>query len=74
MIFSVNVTKSHETADLFTFTEEILNGKPFCAVVSVLESLFNKISGFQAWNFIEKRLQHRCFPVNVTKLLRTAFL
>ena len=74
MIFSVNVTKSHETADLFTFTEEILNGKPFCAVVSVLESLFNKISGFQAGNFIEKRLQHRCFPVNVTKLLRTAFL
>ena len=24
-------------------------------------------------NFIEKRLQHRCFPVNIAKFLRTAF-
>ena len=24
-------------------------------------------------NFIKKRLQHRCFPVNIAKLLRTAF-
>ena len=28
----------------------------------------------QARNFIKKRLQHRCFLVNVVKLLRTAFL
>ena len=27
-IYSINVTKSQETADLFTFIEEILNGKP----------------------------------------------
>ena len=24
-------------------------------------------------NFIKKRLQHRCFPVNIAKFLRTAF-
>ena len=30
----------------------------------VLESLFNN-------NFIKKRLQGRCFPVNITKFLRT---
>ena len=23
-------------------------------------------------NFIEKRLQHRCFPVNIVKFIRTA--
>ena len=46
----------------------------FCAVVPVLESLFNKIAGLQAWNFIEKRLQHKFFPVNFAKYLRTAFL
>ena len=34
----------------------------------MLESLFNK-----AYEFIEKRLQHRFFPVNISKLLRTAF-
>ena len=30
----------------------------------MLESLFNKIAGLQ---FIEKGLQHSCFPVNITK-------
>ena len=27
----------------------------------------------KACNFIKKRLQHRCFPVNIAKLLRTVF-
>ena len=27
-----------------------------------------------ACNFIEKRLQHRCFPVNIAKFLRTPIL
>ena len=25
-------------------------------------------------NFIKNRLQHRCFPVNISKFFRTAFL
>ena len=28
---------------------------------------------FSACNFIEKRFQHRCFPVNIAKCLKTAF-
>ena len=28
---------------------------------------------FQAWKFIKKKLQHRCFPVNIAKILRTTF-
>ena len=32
----------------------------------MLESLFNRVAG-QACNFIKKRLQHRCFPVNIAK-------
>ena len=39
----------------------------------VLESLFNKVAGLKAWNFIKKSLQHSCFPANIEKLLRTAF-
>ena len=31
-------------------------------------------SGLQACNFIKKRFQHRCFPVNFAKLLRTPTL
>ena len=36
----------------------------------VLEPLSNKFAGLQACNLIEKRLQHRCFPVNIENFLR----
>ena len=36
----------------------------------VLETLLNKVTDFQACNFIEKRLQHRFFPVYIVKFLR----
>ena len=45
----------------------IFTGKHLCG------SLFNKVAGLQACNFIKKRLQHGCFPVNIAKCLRTAF-
>ena len=35
---------------------------------------FNKVLGLQACNLIKKRLQHICFPVNITKVLETVFL
>ena len=34
-------------------------------------SLFNKITGLNSFNFIKKRLQHRCFTVKYAKILRT---
>ena len=40
----------------------------------VLESLFNKYTGLKAYDFIKKRLRHRCFPVKFAKFLRTPFL
>ena len=40
----------------------------------MLESLFNKAASLQAWIFIKKRLQHRCFPVSIAKFLRTPIL
>ena len=36
----------------------------------VLKSLLNKVAGRKVCNFIEKTLQHRCFPVNIAKFLR----
>ena len=39
----------------------------------VLGSLFNKITGLQARNFMQKILQHSCFPVKFGKFLRTPF-
>ena len=35
----------------------------------MLESLFKKVAGLKACNFIKKRPQHRCFPVNIEKFL-----
>ena len=40
----------------------------------VSESLFDKVVAFQACKFIKKRLQHRCFSVNIVKFLRTPIL
>ena len=34
----------------------------------VLESLFSKV--LEGYKFIKKRLQHRCFPVNIANFLR----
>ena len=39
-----------------------------------LESHFNKVADVQACKFIEKGLQHRCFPVHITNFLRTSIL
>ena len=43
----------------------VFTGKHLCW------SLF---AGFQVWNFIKKRHQHLCFPVNTAKHLRTPIL
>ena len=40
----------------------------------VMESLFSKVTGLQACDFIKKRLPHRYFPVKSSKCLRTPFL
>ena len=39
----------------------------------MLETLLKKVAGLEARKFIKRKLQHRCFPVNIAKLLRTAF-
>ena len=40
----------------------------------MLASLFNKVADLLACNFIKKRLQYGCFPVNIGKSLRAAIL
>ena len=40
----------------------------------VIEPLFNKVAGLKACNYIKKSLQCWCFPVIISKFLRTAFL
>ena len=42
--------------------------------ITVLEPLFNKVKDLRSETSLKKRLQHRCYPANFTKLLITAFL
>ena len=44
----------------------------FTRKTPVLESLFNKVADLEAYNFTKKRLQRRCFPVNIAKFSRTS--
>ena len=37
----------------------------------MLESLFNKVAGPKDYNFIKRRLRHRCFPTANTFFYRT---
>ena len=39
----------------------------------MLKSLFDRVTGLQAGNFIKKRLQHECFPARFAKFLRAPF-
>ena len=38
----------------------------------MLESLFSKVAGLKTCNFIQMKLPHRYFPVNITEFLRIA--
>ena len=46
----------------------------FAEKTPLFESLFDKVVDLQACDFIKKRLQHRCFPVNIATFLRTPIL
>ena len=39
----------------------------------MLESPFHKVTGQKPVTLLKKRFQHRCFPVNFVKFLRTPF-
>ena len=45
--------------------------KVFLKILQYLEE--NTCVGLKACNFIKKRLQHKCFPENIAKFLRTTF-
>ena len=56
----------YKKAVLKTF--DIFTGKHlFC-------SFFNKVAGLRPVSVLKKRLQHRYFPVNIAKFLRTPIL
>ena len=39
----------------------------------MLESVFNKVTGLQACNFVKKRFQYRCYYLKFAKFSRILF-
>ena len=56
-----------------SFTDVLQNRCSWKIKTPVLESLFTKVANLEAWNFIRKRIQHKCFPVKFEKILRARF-
>ena len=55
-------------SSFYVFKDILYTKQPFTDIfkIGVLKNL-------KAFNFTKKRPQHRCFPVNIAKFLRTAF-
>ena len=69
-----------QTLDKFSFTSRStrlqvisLKFRNIQRETPVFDSFFNNVPGLQAFNFINTKLQHRCFAVNIAKFLRTTF-
>ena len=61
-----------------SFADVLLNkcSKTFCKFdrkIPLLDSLFNKVAVLKACNFVNKRLQHKCFPVKFAKTFNKKF-
>ena len=53
----------------FSVKKLFLKSSQYPQETPVLESLFKNVADLKAWNFIKKRPQNRCSPVNIAKCL-----
>ena len=67
--------RSSRSSLLKVFCEKVVLTKfAIFTAKHVLETLFNKVEAYlKARNFIEKKLQHRCFPVNIAKFCKSIY-
>ena len=71
--FLISEYEQKQPPEMFCIVQHFQFRK-FYRNTSVLESLFNKVAGFQACNLIKKGLKHRCFLVNFVKSLKVPIL
>ena len=62
----MTVTSSHRRFSIKNF---FLKSSQNTQETSLLEPLFKNVAGLKACNFIRKRTQHRCFPINIASFL-----
>ena len=67
MVFKIDVLNSF-THGLHVHVLQYLQER------TVLQLPFNIVAGLEVCNCVKKRLQHRCFLVNIAKFLRKTYL
>ena len=72
--FLCNITTIRNSRSQMLFEIGVLKICNIHRKTSVVESLFSKVATLKACNFFKMRLQHRCFPVNIAKLLRKFYV
>ena len=55
------------------FRKDVLKNFAYFTEKQLRWSLFNKVAGPQACNFIKKRIQHRCVPVKLENFYKHLF-
>ena len=65
--------KLKTSADVYRCSSKLVTFRNDHRKTPVLEPLSNKVAHLKASSFIKERLQHRCFQVNIAKILITAF-
>ena len=65
--------KLKTSADVYRCSSKLVTFRNNHRKTPVLEPLSNKVAHLKASSFIKERLQHRCFQVNIAKILITAF-
>ena len=74
VIFSKFCKKSSSSHQRCSMKKAVLKNFAIFTGIQLSEYLFDKVVGLQACNFIRKRLQYRCFSVNILKFLTTPIL
>ena len=76
VLMLLNIFRSSRSQMIFKILQYSFTGKHLCWSLFLikLESLLDKVSGLQVCNFFKRRLQRRCFPVNIAKFLIIPFL
>ena len=66
--------KQRQASEMFSKTDDTKNFAKFTGERLCWSLFFNKVADFQPATLFKKKLQHRCYPVNFAKFLRTSFL
>ena len=69
------VTKTIKSSPSQMFLKiDVLKNVANLQTKTVLASLLNKVAGLKVYNFIKKKLQRRCFSVNIGNFFKNIFL